>query len=268
MPTDMTSPRVALFVFAHQDDEYGVFQALVDELHAGSTVYCAYLSDGSYGGCSPLQRNQESLKVLTDIGVAPVNIVFAGHEQGIADGALPEHVHTCAHWLRSWFAGFAGISAIYVPAWEGGHHDHDALHAAVVSVAESLGLMQYVWQFPLYNSMNCRGPLFRVFNPLADNGAVILREITLRNRVRFLRYCLSYPSQRRTWLGLFPFVLFHYLHSGTQQLQRASTLRLAARPHAGALYYEKRAFFSWSRMQTCIAALQGTSRSQVSHEAE
>src|SRR5690606_24002648 len=126
-----------------------VFQALVDELHDGSTVYCAYLTDGSYGGCSPLQRNQESLKVLTDIGVSASNIVFAGAEQAIADGALPAHLGTCADWLRSWFGGFTGISAIYVPAWEGGHQDHDALHAAVVSVADSLGLVQYVWQFPL-----------------------------------------------------------------------------------------------------------------------
>ena len=30
----------ALFLFAHQDDEFGIFQKIVDELHAGSHVCC------------------------------------------------------------------------------------------------------------------------------------------------------------------------------------------------------------------------------------
>jgi hypothetical protein len=247
------SSAPALFIFAHQDDEYGAFQAILDETRNGSSVHCAYLTDGSYGGCSPVRRNQESLRVLTDLGVPPANIVFAGHEHGIPDGRLPEHLEFCAGWLQAWLQPFSGITSIYVPAWEGGHQDHDALHAVVVGVSQSLGLLGRVWQFPLYNCKGCPGPLFRVFNPLAGNGPVTLSKITLRNRVRFLRYCLSYPSQRITWLGLFPFVMLHYITGGTQQLQRTSAAVIANRPHTEALYYEKRGYCSWNSMEASVS---------------
>lgn len=255
MRTDMASAPAALFIFAHQDDEYGAFQVLVDEVRNGSAVHCVYLTDGSYGGCSPVRRNLESFNVLRNIGVPAANIVFAGYEHTIPDGALPEHLDFCVNWLHAWLGSFTTITSIYVPAWEGGHQDHDALHATVVRVAERLGLLERVWQFSLYNSQACRGPLFRVFNPLPGNGPVTVRKITLRNRLRFLRYCLSYSSQRRTWLGLFPFVLFHYLGSGTQQLQKVAVAALTTRPHADALYYEKRGYFSWNRMEACIAGM-------------
>jgi hypothetical protein len=79
-----------------------------------------------------------------------------------------------------------------------------------------------------------------------------------RARWRHLRHCLSYPSQRTTWLGLFPFVLLHYAIRGEQQLQPVTLARIGQRPHAGRLYYEKRKFFSWDQMERAISAWQAT----------
>ena len=61
-----------------------------------------------------------------------------------------------------------------------------------------------------------------------------------------------------TWIGLFPFVALHYLVEGVEQTQPVSLARLEQRPHAGALYYEKRRFFTWPRMQAALAAWSDT----------
>ena len=67
-------------------------------------------------------------------------------------------------------------------------------------------------------------------------------------RLHFLRRALEYPSQRGSWIGLFPFFLLHYLFDGTQAIQAVSAHRIRERPHKGDLYYEKRRFASWAEV--------------------
>jgi len=238
----------ALFLFAHQDDEFGVFQRILDARRRGLRVACAYLTDGATGSVSAAQRNAESRAVLSRLGVDENDIVFAGEQLGIGDGRLPLHLKPAARWIETWLDSFADIDALHVPAWEGGHHDHDALHALAVLLAERRGLLDRTWQYALYQAGGLPGPLFRVLAPLPQNGAPQAWTITWRDRRTFLRHCLSYPSQRVTWIGLFPFVLLHYLLRGVQTLQPVTAARLRERPHEGPLYYEKRKFFSWERM--------------------
>jgi hypothetical protein len=49
-------------------------------------------------------------------------------------------------------------------------------------------------------------------------------------------------------------VLLHYLLRGVEQLQPVAPARIQQRPHEGALYYEKRQFFTWPQMQAAISA--------------
>ncbi|MFZ2406725.1 MAG: PIG-L family deacetylase, partial [Methylobacter sp.] len=181
---------VALFLFAHQDDEFGVFQKIIDERQKGHRVCCAYLTDGGFGGVSPQRRNQESLFVLQQLGVQVQDVLFTGHALSIPDGGLHEHLYSAANWISEWFTGFSQVASIYVPAWEGGHHDHDALHAITVSIADRVGILWSMRQFPLYNSYGCVGPLFRVLAPLPMNGAVEETKMSWKHRLHFLRYCL------------------------------------------------------------------------------
>jgi LmbE family N-acetylglucosaminyl deacetylase len=238
----------ALFLFAHQDDEFGVFQKIIDARRHGLRVMCAYMTDGAVDGCSPLRRNLESLAVLSRMGVQEEDIYFAGQMLSIPDGGLSDHLDIATDWIVNWLIRYPLVSAIYLPAWEGGHHDHDALHAIGVIAAEESNLVAAVRQFPLYNGYKCRGPLFRVLLPLAMNGEIEVIRMPWANRLRFLRYCLSYPSQMITWLGLLPFVLLHYIFFGTQVLQTVSKDRIYFRPHDGPLYYERRQFFTWEKM--------------------
>jgi len=247
---------VSLFLFAHQDDEYGVFQKIIDELHAGNLVYCAYLTDGSVRNVPTERRNSESLRVLTKIGVLERNIVFAGSILSIRDGKLPENSSLATRWIRDWFASYPLICSIYVPAWEGGHHDHDALHAITVRIVDGFGCLSIVHQFPLYNGYQCKGPFFRLLLPLPNNGPIENKRILWKDRLRFLGFCISYSSQAKSWLGLFPFVLLHYLIHGLQSIQPVSVDRISCRPHAGPLYYERRKFYTWENMFNSLVKLQ------------
>lgn len=262
MPTE-TGQRpaagpAALFLFAHQDDEFGVFQRILDCRARGLRVACAYLTDGRTASASAEQRNRESLAVLAGLGVAPQDVAFAGLELGIGDARLPLHLEAAAGWIGRWLERYPLVDALHVTAWEGGHHDHDALHALAVSLADARGLLARTWQFSLYQASGLPGPLFRVLAPLPENGPAQALPIPWRARLRHLRACLSYPSQRTTWLGLFPFVALHYLVRGVEQLQPVAPARLGERPHAGALYYEKRQFFTWPQMAAALAAWRAT----------
>jgi LmbE family N-acetylglucosaminyl deacetylase len=243
---------VSLFLFAHQDDEVGVFQKIIDELQKGHRVCCAYLTDGGFGGVSPQRRCRESLSVLQHLGVNESDVFFSGVDLSIPDGKLHEHLLVAAAWIADWLICFPNVASICVPAWEGGHHDHDALHAMSVCIAESKGILSIVKQFSLYNGYGCVGPFFRVFNPLPMNGELDESRIPWVKRLQFMKYCLSYPSQAITWLGLFPFVFIYYLSNGNQALQSVSIKRIAFRPHEGTLYYESRGFFSWKKMEACL----------------
>jgi hypothetical protein len=238
---------VALFLFAHQDDEFGVFHVIEACRRRGQRVVCAYLTRGS-DSTGP-RRNVESTRVLASLGVSPEDIVFAGDHLGIDDGALYTTLDRADAWIGQWFSSFETIGAIYILAWEGGHHDHDALHALTAQVADRLGLLPRLRQFALYNGYRCPGLLFRVLAPLAANGPVESFAIPLSRRLAYLRLCLSYPSQWKTWIGLFPFVLLHYVMHGRQTLQPVCLDRIEERPHAGTLYYEARNFCRWERMQ-------------------
>lgn len=247
MPTERARPA-ALFLFAHQDDEFGVFQRIADCRAQGLRVACAYFTDGATPTATAAQRNLESLAVLARLGVEREDVVFAGQQLGIGDAQLPQHLERAARWLAGWLDGFDDIESLHVTAWEGGHHDHDALHALAVTLAARRGLLARTWQYSLYQAAGLPGPLFRVLAPLPQNGPVRSTSIPWRARRTYLGHCLSYPSQRGTWIGLFPFVLLHYLLRGTQSLQPVDPARLDQRPHPGPLYYEKRRFFTWDRM--------------------
>ncbi|MFC5461348.1 PIG-L deacetylase family protein [Massilia niabensis] len=246
---------VDLFLFAHQDDEFGVFHLIDECRRQGRRAACAYLTRGVNGLAGT--RNAESLRVLGKLGVDASDVVFAGDLLAIDDAHLPLSLDAAGAWIGEWIGSFDTVGRIHVTAWEGGHHDHDALHALTLHAARRLALLPKVRQFALYNHKGCPGPLFRVLSPLAANGPVELQPVRWAKRLHYLRLCLAYPSQRTTWIGLFPFVLLHYLLDGRQALQAVSMERLDQRPHPGTLYYEQRGFFEWERMRDTLLRWQG-----------
>lgn len=245
---------ISLFFMPHQDDEFGVFHQIEHELNAGRWVRCVFVTDGS-ATADPDRRDRESRAVLQQLGVSPDDILFVGRQLAIKDGQMHHHVAPFLNWLDAFFTTHANIHACFVPAWEGGHPDHDLIHAVVIELAAARAMPSTIWQYPLYNGRDCSGPFFRAMSPLVENGPVERQAIAWPNRLRYLKLCLSYPSQWRSWIGLLPFVGGHYVFNGTQPLQPVSRQRLAQRPHQGPLYYEKRGFLDWPTMSAAIEQL-------------
>ena len=264
MRTKLGTP-VALFLFAHQDDEFGVFSQIEQEVRAGRQVRCVYVTDGA-ATANPDLRDAESLAVLRKLGVSTADVILIGRQLSIGDGQLHCHVRTLADWLKRFIDLHPALDVCFVPAWEGGHPDHDLLHAvAVESLMEKQSAAE-IWQYPLYNGRNCFGPLFRLLSPMPENGPVNKSGISWRDRFRYVRFCLAYPSQWRTWIGLFPFVCLHYLCRGIQQLQSVDRNRLMQPPHARPLYYERRAFLDWPAMRTALEQLSNHERVEKSDD--
>jgi LmbE family N-acetylglucosaminyl deacetylase len=231
-----------LFLFAHQDDEFGVLHQIEREVESGASVYCVYSTSGVSAGADPKRRNAESLHVLASLGIDSRQVFFKVDRFDIPHGQALEHVDTLRTWLTNWSQHHQPLRAIYVPAWEGGHPDHDVLNAVAVQVMQHARSKTIIWQYPLYNSNGLKWGFFKVLTPLVMNGEVLRQIIPWPNRWRHLRLCLNYKSQAISWAGLYPFVLWHYLFKGWQSLQPTSLSRLNERPHTGKLYYEFRGF--------------------------
>ena len=250
MPTEV-DVIPALFLFAHQDDEFAICDRIEHHASRGGAI-CAYLTDGG-AAAAPARRNAESLDVLGRLGVQPSHVHFLGEACGVPDGRLHEHLPTVAEQLAALFATVPAEALVYLPAWEGGHPDHDGLHAVAATLLQARGRLDRAWQFSLYHGRGCVGPFFRVLSPLRENGPCTRHRIPLGRRLAYFRHCLRYPSQWKTWLGLSPFVLLHHLGCAHQELQRIDPARLRARPHPGRLYYEARGFLTYAELHDAIA---------------
>lgn len=234
----------AIFVFAHQDDEFGIFAVIERLVASAGTVHCIYLTDGAYGNQSADRRNNESLRVLGKIGVPRSNVHFLGQSLGIRDGTLHENLSAAFQALQERMKNYSPVSEVYLPAWEGGHQDHDAVHLVGVAASASLGLLDRTFQFSLYHGYKLIGPLFRVMSPLPANGHAQTEPVPWRKRFAYSLLCFYYPSQWKTWIGLLPFVVFKYLTHGKQHRQPVSPGRLLEPPHPGRPLYERRMFLT------------------------
>ena len=242
------------FLLPHRDDEFGIFQQIQSHLRGQDEVKCIFFTQTPPQDYH-LKRNAESRKVLTKIGVAPENILNMSYELDLYDLDLLNRVLPIAGWLEQFIAQNPRLTRIYVPAWEGGHPDHDILHGIIVKIMARHGRLNQIYQFPLYNNLNCPGQFFRVHSPLEANGTIEKLPIVWRDRIRFLYYCLLYPSQLKAFIGLYPFIFLHTVFYGVQYLQPVSVERIRQRPMAGVLYYEKRKFATYEAVAKALSIL-------------
>lgn len=231
------------FVFAHPDDEFACSGVIAGLVKKGDDVRCVYLTDGGHGGQSIERRRKEAEAALTSLGLEPSRIHQLGMDNEFPDGALhtmmPQAKQALLRAIEVFAAEREGGLTLHLPAWEGGHQDHDTSHAIGVAVARELGAD--LRQFPLYCGKGLPGPLFFVHTPIAENGAVLHRvRVGLRGRMRAIGVCFRHPSQWKSWVGLLPFFVTRMLLLGRFSEQGVDTQRVRQRPHPGALLYERR----------------------------
>ena len=245
-----------VFLFPHQDDEFGAFH-VIDRAVDDGDLLIVYLTDGAYGGTSAQTRRAESEAVLHRLGVRDQQIWFLGEQLAVPNLGLRHHLERLISALDVDLAARA-VETIYVPAWEGGHPDHDAAVLLALKLASSNGEdPATVSQFPMYSAYRCWARPYRVLTPIREAGVVENTNIPWNRRMAHLGLCLMYPSQKQTFLGLFPFILWHYLARGVQQLQAVRPSIVHDRPHSGALLYERRGWLSWSQFEQEVGPFRG-----------
>lgn len=249
MPTSQCSDAATLFLLAHPDDEFGCFESIRRVVAARRRAVVVYLTDGGANPAAVAVRMEESRHVLARLGVPAGDLHFIGARDGFPDGSLHRFLMPAWQACQAFSEARGPFDAIYVPAWEGGHPDHDATHALAMVLARKTGIKN-LFQFSLYNAWTVPKPFFRVLHPLAANGEVTKLAIPWAKRFRYLRLCLSYPSQWKTWVGLLPFVAPKLIAGGVYYLQQADATRLTQRPHEGALLYERRGWLTWSAFES------------------
>jgi LmbE family N-acetylglucosaminyl deacetylase len=241
--------RTSLYVFAHQDDEVAAAPQIVEDVANGVDVLCAFLTDGGAGKASPAVRDAESAAVLSSLGVHRDHILFLGSRFAIPDGALVEHIDRAYELLEHELA-HAEVVSIHCLAWEGGHQDHDASHLIALAVARKRSLLEQCFELPLYRGS---GSLFRTLAPLPPRAGWEERRLSLQEGVRFSLLVWRYRTQWRSWTGLFPELALK-LAILRRSTRRAVALdRVRARPHSGALLYERRFRFPYERFVAASA---------------
>jgi hypothetical protein len=155
----------------------------------------------------------------------------------VLDGALHRAVPATEAVVREAAGGLDGVERLVVTAWEGGHPDHDTLAWLAVRLAGAAGGVP-VDQISLYHGRGLPGRLFRGGSPLPENGQVTRLPMSAADWALYAGAVRCFPSQWRTWAGLWPamFATFALSGYGYQQL---APHRIHERPHAGPLLYER-----------------------------
>jgi N-acetylglucosamine malate deacetylase 1 len=242
-----------LFLFAHQDDEFGAFHEITSTLAGGERAVCMYLTNGAWKDVTPEIRNAETSEVLRRVGVAAGDVHFLGTEFGIPGSALPDNLEKCWDALVARGAQIGGIDRVIMHAWEGGHHDHDAVHLLGVALAQKLNVLEASRQFPLYRAPG--GRLLVTYGaPLDANGPVTRSRIPWAKRFQYISYLRFYRSQMTTVVKVGPLIAWDYLFGGEQKLQPVSLHRLVERPAEGLLLYEVWKLYSFDKFSRNAAA--------------
>lgn len=245
-----------LFLFAHQDDEIGIMP-FIDMMTPNEKAHAQflYLTDG--GPKSEL-RDKESTRVLAKLGIPASQVEFLGGTEGISDGKAPEEIIKIYEVLTKRLDKL-GSSDLYIPAWEGGHQDHDALHAAGVLAAHRNKNEFRITAYPLYNSNGLPSVLFNFGLPPLNCTTNDRVEFPFLSGLRYLFLTTLYRTQFGSLIFLAPLIAYNFVIRRSIHLGVVGTIdHLSEKPHKGALLYEKRKKYTWSELSLHLANLKAT----------
>ncbi len=233
-----TKIKANLYLFPHQDDEAMVFEKLREDLKKGIKPLCLFLTTNSELKMAH-RRQRESQNFLNSLGVANENIFFLGQEFQVFDNHLMYQLEKLESSIQSKFSNLT-IDSVIAPAYEGGHHDHDTAFCLGYRLSQfySARLFQY-W---CYNGADTKLRFFRVrkpiLNPKTSQTKLIAIKRSLKDFLRTLLIPYFYPSQAKSWLGLYPDFIFNSFFRQIY-LTEVFEFDLDKPPHSGVLLYER-----------------------------
>ena len=241
-----------IIIIAHQDDEFCIFNR-IHKFKNKNNIYIFYLTSGLNKILSPgikNYRNFESTKVLKKLGVREKNINFLGDKLLIKSNTLIDNLERVYKRLKFFLTKIKGEKILYTLALEGGHLDHDCCYYLSRQLTKNVKGIIKIYQFPNYHSKNLPYPLYKVLNPIEENGKVFRKKYDFQNRFRFIYFLFFYRSQlfeSMAWIGLYPFLILHFLFSKSDLVQKINLKETKIRrPHKGRLLYEKRGHMTYA----------------------
>jgi LmbE family N-acetylglucosaminyl deacetylase len=243
-----------VFVLAHFDDEYCALPLILQARAAGEACRFLYVAD--YRSPAYVARRLgETRAFLASLGLDPTCAVHAGAGSGVFDGAVIDGLAPALAALRRALEG-EPVTRFVVPAWEGGHPDHDACALLAVVLARERGGPP-IRQFGLYNGRRFPRPFYRACSPMPENGPATPVALRPTNWIRWLAAVRFFPSQTWNWLGLWPAMFLTFAQRGGFADQALAPERVRARPHAGRLHYEWMFRTPYGRVRERADALLG-----------
>ena len=240
------------FLLAHQDDEIGIFQSIINE-NKKNKIFIIYLTKGGETNNQMLLRNKESLNGLKELGVDSKNIFFINDMININEKQLVFKIQKVIKILESNFFQLHYPNVIYSHAWEGGHPDHDSAFLISNYFFKKLNIKFYT--FPMYNCENLKWPFFNAFVPVKKNGRILKKKYSKKNYIKLFKFMMSYKSQFFSLLGLYPFLLLRIFLFKTYFIQTSSKTKKISKPHNNKIMYEQRKIMTWMKFNSTIKKL-------------
>ena len=230
-------PGAALFVLAHHDDEVFCAGHLLRAMTADGRLRILWASGG---GLAPAARRlREGARVGRLLGLAP----GAAHDLRLPDQGAMFHIASIARAAEALLdaAGADGegeAPAVFVPAYEGGHPDHDAVNLAVSIVCSRRPELS-AREFPLYRRSGA-GLSVQSPHPAVGTAPERFDVLPLGDDALALRRCLARANASQLLPSLLPLLaLARAAGRGRAEPSRALPAHDYTRPpHGGALLYE------------------------------
>jgi LmbE family N-acetylglucosaminyl deacetylase len=224
----------ALFVLAHHDDEVFCAGHLLRALRAGRRVRLLW---ATAGGLAPAARRRlEGERVGRLLRLAPDDV----RDLRLRDQQALRHVAAIVAAAEELLGSADGTGArlVYVPAYEGGHPDHDAVNLAVGLVRARRPDVE-AREFPLYRR-GAAGLSVQSQQPAAGTPAQPFEILTLDPGALALRRRLVRANASQALPSLLPLLALAWAQGrGRAEPSRPLPVHDYARPpHEGALLYE------------------------------
>jgi LmbE family N-acetylglucosaminyl deacetylase len=183
--TTPSGRAVTLLLLAHHDDEVFCAGHIAGELAAGRRLVFVW---ATAGGLAPARiRRWEGRAALRVLGLEEAD----GVELGFRDQHALRHIDeiACVSWTLVRHAGLAQVRVL-VPAYEGGHPDHDAVNAAAAALRLRRPDIE-VMEFAMYRRgrlcLSVQSPAGAPGTPGAPFSLLALDGAALRLRRRLAR---------------------------------------------------------------------------------
>ena len=244
-----------VYVLAHFDDEYAALPLILRDKAEGRTPRFLFNMDYRTKALAET-RFGETRRFLSRFGLDPASAVHLGRDTGVLDGSLYRDPQRAYAALKAAAAEAGPVERFVTTAWEGGHPDHDLGAAMTARLAADLGGAP-VEQFSLYNSPDLPWLLYHGSSPLPQNGPAHSLALTAAEWRRWALSVADYPSQARTWLGLWPAMFMTFARQGEFRWQTLAPGRVAERPHPGPLFYERMFKVPYAAVRAAVDSLGG-----------